>query len=111
MPSGKKWNKEEIDFLKDNWGEIPPKKIAEKLNRTNQAIRRKATDLGLGEWLYNTSEYELVKLFVKKIVILLFLLFLLFLFIKGFWGLYFYYFYCFNYFCEQIVSIKILTNL
>ncbi|KXB06874.1 hypothetical protein AKJ52_01365, partial [candidate division MSBL1 archaeon SCGC-AAA382C18] len=41
------WSKKEIDFLKDNYLDLPYKKIGKKLNRTECAIRCKASKIGL----------------------------------------------------------------
>lgn len=41
------WKKEEISFLKENYGKIPTKEISEKLNKKIYSIRYKANKLGI----------------------------------------------------------------
>lgn len=48
---GKWWNKEEIEFLEDNWGYKSIPAIAKSLNRTISAVKAKAVKLGLGDHL------------------------------------------------------------
>ena len=43
---GKWWNKEEIEFLEDNWGYKSIPAIAKSLNRTISAVKAKAVKLG-----------------------------------------------------------------
>jgi hypothetical protein len=44
----RRWTEEELKRLEWDWKEERPKKIAEKLNRTEWAVIRKAIELGLG---------------------------------------------------------------
>jgi len=43
------WTREEIEFLREYYGKIPAREIAEKLGRTPGAVRAKARVLGLSE--------------------------------------------------------------
>lgn len=42
------WKPEELEYLQERWGEVSIPTIAEKLNRTTNAIKIKACRLGLG---------------------------------------------------------------
>lgn len=53
----KKWTKEELEYLENNWGNVRMKTLESKLNRTNEAIKIKATRLGLGGAKTNGSLY------------------------------------------------------
>ena len=53
MGKGRTWTKEEINYLRDKYGQTPIKQIAKNLNRTPSAIRNKVTKLGLGSFLEN----------------------------------------------------------
>lgn len=44
---GKSWTEKEIEYIKENAGEITPEEIANKLNRTRKAILHKIESLGL----------------------------------------------------------------
>lgn len=52
----KHWSKTEIEYLDEAWGKTPVKKIAQKLNRSENAIKQKAQKLHKGAFLEN-SEY------------------------------------------------------
>lgn len=54
----KKWNKEEIQYLLDNWDKETPEKIMEQLDRTEDSVMRKARRLGLD---VSKPEDELLK--------------------------------------------------
>ncbi|MBT2696371.1 hypothetical protein J7E79_02830 [Bacillus sp. ISL-40] len=43
------WTKDDLDFLQDRWGQISFKTIAQKLNRSVDAVKQKAFDLSLGD--------------------------------------------------------------
>lgn len=43
----KKWSAREVDYLVDNYGRIPAKQIAKKLQRTLSGVHWKAQMLGL----------------------------------------------------------------
>lgn len=45
---GKKWSKEEIDYLNSMWGRYNLTTLAKKLNRTVEAVKVKSERLGLG---------------------------------------------------------------
>ena len=45
--SNKRWTDEEIAFMKDYYGILPPKEIARLLGRSYNAVRNKAVELGL----------------------------------------------------------------
>lgn len=45
------WTKEEIEYLKDKWGNTSLKSLGEKLNRTESAVKQKAQKLGLAAFL------------------------------------------------------------
>lgn len=47
MKKYKTWNKNDIDFLKEHWGQMSIVKIAKYLNCSIDAIKRKAPKLGL----------------------------------------------------------------
>lgn len=51
MRSHKPWTREEETFLRDNWGTISMKGIADKLNRTETAIQVRAVRMKLGPFL------------------------------------------------------------
>lgn len=48
----KKWSQEELEYLEDSWGFVSLDTISKNLQRTKEAIRRKAWDLGLGPSRY-----------------------------------------------------------
>lgn len=54
----KKWNKEELQYLLDNWDKEAPEKIMEQLGRTEDSVMRKARRLGLD---VSKPEDELLK--------------------------------------------------
>jgi len=54
----KKWNKEEIQYLLDNWDKEAPERIMEQLGRTEDSVMRKARRLGLD---VSKPEDELLK--------------------------------------------------
>ena len=49
----RKWTEEELAFLKEHWGSMGMNKLEKRLNRTSNAIRRKAYRLHLGNFLEN----------------------------------------------------------
>ena len=51
--NGKKWTKEEIEYLKEKYGKISIGKIAKNLGRSETAVKIKRTRLGLGLFLEN----------------------------------------------------------
>ena len=62
------WEMAEIDELKNIYGTMSPKQIADKLNKTYQAVMTKITELGLKEpykWSA-AEEKELLDLYAQK---------------------------------------------
>lgn len=55
--TNKRWNKEEEDYIRANWGVVKVTEMAEKLNRTTEGVYRKATRLKLK---MTDSQYESV---------------------------------------------------
>lgn len=53
-----RWTNEEIEFLKANWGIMKLPVLAEKLNRTEAALRKKARRLELSEKYINNWSQE-----------------------------------------------------
>ena len=51
MTKSGKWTKEEESFLYDKWGVMSLPKIAEKLDRTEIAVRNKKDRMNLGSFL------------------------------------------------------------
>lgn len=49
----RRWTDEELAFLKEHWGSIDMNKLEKRLDRTSNAIRRKASRLRLGNFLEN----------------------------------------------------------
>lgn len=47
----KTWTKEEIEYLKEKWGNISLETLSKKLNRTESAVKQKAQKLGLAAFL------------------------------------------------------------
>lgn len=47
----KTWTKEEIEYLKDKWGNTSLETLSDKLNRTEAAVKQKAQKLGLAAFL------------------------------------------------------------
>lgn len=45
----REWTEEEIEFLKENYGEMSPKEIGKELSRSPDSIREGARSLGLKE--------------------------------------------------------------
>lgn len=45
--NNKRWSKEEKDFLKDNYGKIPIKTIADVLGRTETGVKSQAINFGI----------------------------------------------------------------
>lgn len=60
----RRWLREEIDFLKQNYGKIYVKKIIKKLRRTRPAVEHKANQLGLKS---NLADYSHLPQFNKEI--------------------------------------------
>lgn len=58
---GRLWSAEDIEYLEDNWGYKPVQAIAKKLNRTSNAIYRKACNMGLPNF-YNVERIPLMQL-------------------------------------------------
>lgn len=56
MARGRNWTKDELDYLRDNWGSLSIRTIAKNLGRTVTAIRLKAYREGLGPFL-ESGEY------------------------------------------------------
>ena len=54
----KKWAKEELEILMDNWGKLSIKEIAKRVNRTPTAVEIKGRRLQLGWHMtaYSTTE-------------------------------------------------------
>ena len=57
MSRGRPWTQEEVEYLTDNWGEIPTPYIAKKLNRSNKGIIQKANKLGLKRFCHSGTDY------------------------------------------------------
>ncbi len=51
----KKWTKEDVEYLKEKWGTVSIPYLAQKLNRSVNAIKLKAGRLNLGPMLENGS--------------------------------------------------------
>lgn len=49
--TGRRWTKEELEYLQEHWGTSPTPKLAAKLNRTVNAIKLRASRMGLGPTL------------------------------------------------------------
>lgn len=47
--AGKKWNQEDIDYLKFAYENQSYEQIAKKLDRTVESVKHKAYDLGINE--------------------------------------------------------------
>lgn len=62
-----RWNKEELEFLQDNYDRLNPKKISEELKRSLQSIYLKAFDLGLKKGRWNEEN----KLNKEKVIAML----------------------------------------
>lgn len=45
--AGRPWTPKELDFLANNYGNIPTERIARRYNRTAKAVRRQAEKQGL----------------------------------------------------------------
>lgn len=60
------WQKENVDYLLDNWGIVSVSRLSQILNRTETAVTIKAHKLGLGAFLDN-GEYITVNQFFKAI--------------------------------------------
>lgn len=56
MATWNAWNKQETNYLIDNWGEKSIKKISKAINRTECGVRQKAKKMKLGG-IINASEY------------------------------------------------------
>lgn len=59
----KAWEKEELQFLMDNFGKIPKKEIANKLGRTLNAVQIKANRIGLKnpeKYFYNKRFFQYI---------------------------------------------------
>ncbi|PHV72158.1 hypothetical protein CS063_01395 [Sporanaerobium hydrogeniformans] len=56
MGRGKKWTKEEIEFLEESYGQLSVEAIANRLNRTLSSIDNKSYRLGLGA-IADAGEY------------------------------------------------------
>ena len=56
------WTKSEYDFIVDNWGKLSKKEIAEKLNRSVQAVNVKANRIGLKNCFIYVREITLNEL-------------------------------------------------
>lgn len=57
-----KWTMEEFEFLKNNWGKLSKKEIAEKLNRDVRSVSIKANRIGLKNYFVYSEEITLNQL-------------------------------------------------
>lgn len=67
----KRWTKEEINYLKDNWGKYKLSTIAKKMNRLEINIVKKAWQIGLGpqvQWYTMVEIQDMVGLHRTSIV-------------------------------------------
>lgn len=51
----RKWTKEDVEYLKEKWGNVSISSLAKKLNRSVNAVKLKTKRLGLGPMLENGS--------------------------------------------------------
>lgn len=58
----RQWTKEDMDYLRENWGETSLKVMSKKLKKTEIAIRTKAGREGLGGYIENGSYITLMDL-------------------------------------------------
>lgn len=56
MRKSKHYTEEELMYLESNWGKISTRRIAKKLNRSEQGILTKGFRLGLGS-LFDGKDY------------------------------------------------------
>lgn len=66
MGSGKKWTKEEKEYLEEAWGSVSISYICKKLGRSKGAIENMRTRLGLGRFLEN-GEYITYSLLLQTV--------------------------------------------
>ena len=58
----KKWSKEELEILMDNWGKLSIKEIAKRVNRTPTAVEIKGRRLQLGWQMTAYSSTEVANI-------------------------------------------------
>lgn len=62
-PNKREWTLEELQFMKDNWGKLSKKQIAENLNRGYQGLIIKAGRIGLKNYFVYSEEVTLNHLY------------------------------------------------
>lgn len=78
--AGKRWSKEDIDYLKNNYSKVPTVEISKKLNRTIKSINKQTNRLGIkfekpknktccscGELMPRTKEFFFIKKCKQKL--------------------------------------------
>lgn len=65
VPHKCKWTKEDLKYLKENWGLIPSSKVAKELDRTLPSLRQKFRSQ-FGEYEYKKRVSEGLYGFIRK---------------------------------------------
>lgn len=60
MGSGKKWSKEDLEYLENSWGYVSIPSIAKHLGRSVNGIKLKAGRIGLGRHLHSGEKITLL---------------------------------------------------
>ena len=53
MGRGKTWSADELNYLRENWGNMSLHTIAQKLGRSDNAVKLKVVRSGMGAFLDN----------------------------------------------------------
>lgn len=64
MANNRRWTKEEVNYLFEQWGTVNIKTISKKLGRTESAISNKAFRLGLGKQIESGEYVTVNQLFI-----------------------------------------------
>ena len=62
-----KWTKEEEEYMEDHWGSVSVPAIAARLNRSIDAVKVRATGLGLGSFLESGDGYITLQVLYKTL--------------------------------------------
>lgn len=64
MANNRRWTKEEVNYLFEQWGTVNIKTISKKINRTEKAVYNKAFKLGLGKQIESGEYMTVNQLFI-----------------------------------------------
>jgi len=56
-----KWTVDDVDYLSENYGTVPPKLIAKKLGKTRSSVVSKASSMGIGGGIKNVKVLDCIR--------------------------------------------------